>query len=168
MPEDPIATGDDADEAPVVHDDIVKRLRDYQRRLRGEGTSEAPLVEDDEMPARAATATATEDLVDLTEIEESEVEIVEPAVVEPSEPEPTDVVVLDAPAEAGPPEEVAAATAGDRDLRERLELIEGSLERIASMLAAVRQDFQNLSIRVDERIAEIEGALAAARGSGDG
>jgi hypothetical protein len=166
MPEDPIATGEDADEAPVVHDDIMKRLLDYQRRLR-DGSGSDGLVEQGEMQAaRTGTVTATEDLVDLTEIEEPEVEVVEPSVVEPSEPEPTDVVLLEGPVEAEPAEVVAAA--GDEDLRERLDRIAGSLARIASMLAAVRQDFQDLAVQADERIAEIEDALAAARRSGDG
>jgi hypothetical protein len=42
------------------------------------------------------------------------------------------------------------------------------VDKIATMLAAVRSDFQDLAIRADERIAEIEDALAAVRGSGPG
>jgi hypothetical protein len=62
-PRDDAETGGEAGRE-IVHDDIVKRLLDYQRQLR----------EVDEAPAAATTtitaqATATEEIVDLTDVE---------------------------------------------------------------------------------------------------
>jgi hypothetical protein len=161
MPDDVITPDDEQDElTPVVHDDIMKRLLAYQRLLREESAPETQagpsrtMVDYSAMEAQAATATATDEIVDLTEIEgsEADIEIVEVedlaeiATVEPSESE-------------------GSTSAAEGDFIERVEQLQASLDRIAGMLAAVRSDFQDLAIRADERIAEIEDILASARGS---
>jgi hypothetical protein len=216
MPDDVMTPGDDQEEAgPIVHDDIMKRLLDYQRQLREGPDAEGapPLVDHSRLEAQTATATA-EEIVDLTELEQAEpvtelvdirepepevVEITEPeaqvvditepqaGVVETAEPEAEvatiaasmdDVAaIVDAlPEEAPTSKEEAEPTpategagiappAGDQQLAERVERLEASFEKIATMLAAVRSDFQDLAIRADERIAQIEDALAEVRGS---
>jgi hypothetical protein len=164
MPDDVTTPDDEQDElTPVVHDDIMKRLLDYQRQLRKEGPPETPaepsrtMVDYSAMEAQAVTATATaaEEIVDLTEIEESEadIEIVEVADLPETDTKPE-------PSMAEP-----STSAAKSDLTERVEQLEASLDRIVGMLAAVRSDFQDLAIRADERIAEIEDALASVRGS---
>jgi len=202
MPDDVSPPDEDQDDlAPVAHDDIMKRLLDYQRRFREENPSEPshPLVDYSAMEAQAALATATEEIVDLTEIEESEDEIEESAaeievieVVEVVEVDEADVppeaaksaqaeamherdAEDTAPMSAETPASKAAEPvvtkaeesppAAEGNLAERVEQLEASLDEIAMMLAAVRSDFQDLAIRADERIAEIEDALASARGS---
>ena len=164
MPDDVITPDEEQDElTPVAHDDIMKRLLDYQRLLRQEGPPETQawpsrtMVDHSAMEAQAASATATaaDEIVDLTEVEESDadVEILEFA----------ELAEGDTTLEAAKDEEEPAAE--EADLTERVEQLEASLDRIAGMLAAVRSDLQDLAIRADERIAEIEDALASARGS---
>ena len=162
MPDDVITPDDEQDElTPVAHDDIMKRLLDYQRLLREESPPEThagpsrTMVDYSAMEAQALTATATaEEIVDLTEVEESEVDI-----------EIVEVADLPEIATVEPPQTELSTSTAEGDLTERVEQLEASLDRIARMLAAVRSDFQDLAIRADERIAEIEDALAAARGS---
>ena len=162
MPDDVITPDDEQDElTPVAHDDIMKRLLDYQRLLREESPPEThagpsrTMVDYSAMEAQALTATATaEEIVDLTEVEESEADI-----------EIVEVADLPEIATVEPPQTELSTSTGEGDLTERVEQLEASLDRIARMLAAVRSDFQDLAIRADERIAEIEDALAAARGS---
>ena len=192
MPDDVSPPDEEQDDlAPVAHDDIMKRLLDYQRRFREENPSEPshPLVDYSAMEAQAALATATEEIVDLTEIEESEAEIEVVEVVEVDEadvlPEAAKSAQAEAmherdaedtaPMSAETPASKAAEPvvtkaeesppAAEGNLAERVEQLEASLDEIAMMLAAVRSDFQDLAIRADERIAEIEDALASARGS---
>jgi hypothetical protein len=162
MPDDVITPDDEQDElTPVAHDDIMKRLLDYQRLLREESPPEThagpsrTMVDYSAMEAQALTATATaEEIVDLTEVEESEADI-----------EIVEVADLPEIATVEPPQTELSTSTAEGDLTERVEQLEASLDRIARMLAAVRSDFQDLAIRADERIAEIEDALAAARGS---
>ena len=192
MPDDVSPPDEDQDDlAPVAHDDIMKRLLDYQRRFREENPSEPshPLVDYSAMEAQAALATATEEIVDLTEIEESEAEIEVVEVVEVDEADVLPEAAKSAQAEAMHERDaedtapMSAETLASRaaepvvtkaeesppaaegNLAERVEQLEASLDEIAMMLAAVRSDFQDLAIRADERIAEIEDALASARGS---
>ena len=195
MPDDVSPPDEEQDDlAPVAHDDIMKRLLDYQRRFREENPSEPshPLVDYSAMEAQAALATATEEIVDLTEIEESEDEIEVIEVVEVVEVDEADVppeaaksaqaeamherdaedaatMSAETPASKAAEPVVTKAEesppAAEGNLAERVEQLEASLDEIAMMLAAVRSDFQDLAIRADERIAEIEDALASARGS---
>jgi len=186
MSDDTTMTDDESTAAPVVHDDIMKRLLDYQRSLREGAEAEPaepaetarPMVDYSAIEAQSEAATATEEILDLTEIEdaESEIEVIEMVDVEEElttseigkiaepepEPEPDEA---DAPEAA--PIEAEAAPAG-ADLADRVDELEASVDKIATMLGAVRSDFQDLAIRADERIAEIEDALAAVRGSGPG
>jgi len=185
MSDDTTMTDDESTAAPVVHDDIMKRLLDYQRSLReGAETEPAetarPMVDHSAIEAQAAAATATEEIVDLTEIEDaqSEIEVIEVVDVEEEITTPEIAKIAEAEAEAEPepepdeadapeaaPIEAEAAPAG-ADLADRVDELEASVDKIATMLAAVRSDFQDLAIRADERIAEIEDELAAVRGPG--
>jgi hypothetical protein len=180
-----------------VHDDIMKRLLDYQRQLR-EGESAGS----ERAPAAVATATVTEDVVDLTRVVEPEAVIELPDVVG-SQPAESSVEDETAQAEVRAGDEIARpgaitvageeaapqtdskaeleaedigeakveepaealAVSSDADLQARVEKLEASLETIGTMLAAVRSDFQDLAIRADERIAELEEVLASVRGS---
>ena len=192
MPDDVSTPDEEQDDlAPVAHDDIMKRLLDYQRRFREENPSEPshPLVDYSAMEAQAALATATEEIVDLTEIEESaaEIEVIEVVEVDEADVPPEaaksaqaeamherdaeDAATMSAETPASKAAEPVVTKAeesppaAEGNLAERVEQLEASLDEIAMMLAAVRSDFQDLAIRADERIAEIEDALASARGS---
>ena len=208
MPDDITTPDEEQDDlTPVVHDDIMKRLLDYQRQFR-EGSEPQEAAEDPramvdysamEAQAAIATATAADEVVDLTEIEEAETEIEVIEIEEVATPEAVQVAEAEAMrkrvaqeavqvAESPTAEEtelepeiskaeVAELTmaeptkvegstpAAEGGLAERVEQLEAALERIAMMLGAVRSDFQDLAIRADERISEIEDALAAVRGS---
>ena len=91
--------------------------------------------------AESPTAEETELEPEISKAEVAELTMAEPTKVEGSTP------------------------AAEGGLAERVEQLEAALERIAMMLGAVRSDFQDLAIRADERISEIEDALAAVRGS---
>src|SRR3990170_1452445 len=84
MPDDVITPDEEHDElTPVAHDDIMKRLLDYQRLLRQEGPPETQagpsrtMVDYSAMEAQAASATApaADEIVDLTEVEESDADV---------------------------------------------------------------------------------------------
>ncbi len=98
MPEDvndQVAETTEAEEPVLVHDDIVKRLLDYQRQLR-EGLEDTATA-----PSSVATQTVTDELVDLTggdTLEEDFVDLTE------------DVSGAPRPAEDRAIEDVAAAS----------------------------------------------------------
>jgi len=78
MSEDATGNEDDTTDAPVTHDDIMKRLLDYQRQLRegasthGSPESLQPTMDHAATEAKTATATVTEEVVDLTRVEDDE------------------------------------------------------------------------------------------------
>lgn len=173
MPDDVMTPDEDQDElTPVVHDDIMKRLLDYQRQLRERGEAHIPALETTSLAdlttveAQAATATATtDDVLDLTQVDEPQAEV---EIVELPEIEETKLEIVEEPGEDSIEEPVGEAetssSTADPDLAARVERLESSIERIGTMLASVRSDFQDLTIRADERIAEIEEVLAEALG----
>lgn len=137
MPED--ETGDQGfiEEMPSIeHDDIMKRLRAYQERLREDlaarepPAAPSPWSTPDEAPAGEdqPVATATEDLADVGSAETSA--------------------------------EQASVTASDP----RVADLEATLADIDTMLGDLRQRFQDMAIAADERLAAIQDAIAEARG----
>jgi hypothetical protein len=160
MPEDPTTRStDEPGSDEFAHDDIVKRLLDYQRQLR-EGKAEQATPPD---RGSVATATVPEQLVDLTA---SEIPDVAPAEVEevPAVEATGERVAEDTP--RGGEQPVPAEPAAGAEASGRLERLERSLAEIASMLSSLRKEFQDLAIAADERIARIEEAIARARGEG--
>jgi hypothetical protein len=146
----PVPEGDDA--AP--HDDIMKRLLDYQRSLRGGASPE----EAAEAAARAWIA------------EPAPEPYAEPAPEPYAEPAPERDELTDLVAGAGVPEVLAEGNATQeesdataQDLHVRLTALEARLDRLGPKVADLRQSFQDLAIAADERLASIENEIAEAR-----
>jgi hypothetical protein len=193
-------SGDEPEADPtssVPHDDIMKRLLDYQRSLReGASPEEAAEVITGRAEATPAeTVTATADLLDLEEpavaiapepeheqepepqpsAEVAQVELAgsepaEPSAAEPGPAEATLVTILEPSAgrEGAPPTAPSGAepprSASRVEVEARLAKLEGSLDRLGSKLAALRQSFQEMAVAADERLATLEDELAEARG----
>ncbi len=150
------AEGTEAD-PPLVHDDIMQRLMDYQRRLREGLTPEqaaksnGTVVEHaaPEPPAAIATRADTVEVVDL-------------AAVEDPVGEPIDVVavveVVHAAGESDPPSADLAA-----DLAARLARLEDTLSSVATSIGDLREQFQNMAITADERLGVIESLISSAK-----
>jgi hypothetical protein len=171
-------TEPEAESSSVVHDDIMKRLLDYQRHLR-EGTSPAAAAEaaTDERPmidyaaAEAiGTQTETETLVDITaaeaQIEADTAPIAETGFeTEISSLEAADAAVPeDAPSAAEQTwSETTPAAAGD--LAARVAELERTIARVATMIGELRGGFQDMAVASDERLVAIEDELAAIGGS---
>lgn len=170
-------TEPEAESPSVVHDDIMKRLLDYQRHLR-EGTSpavaaeaataERPLI--DYAAAEAVgTQTETVTVVDITAAE-AEIEA-DTAPIAETELE-TEISSLEA-AEAAEPEDAPsaaeqiwseAAPAAVGDLAARVTELERTLARVATMIGELRGSFQDMAVASDERLAAIEDELAGIGG----
>lgn len=181
-----------AEARPIAHDDIMRRLLEYQRQLReGVPPSEAAraVAESDPSALRAepsreaATATA-EPVVDLTRAEaelEAEATTIQREAPEPSASAGTVTPAAaeagtasatepssEAPPKAGPslgtePSSVRATPAPDPALLARVERLERTLEQVTTQVSDLRQRFQDLAIAADERLAELERTLARAR-----
>jgi hypothetical protein len=166
-------------QSEIVHDDIVKRLLEYQRQLR-EGMAADAAAETAEP---GTTKTDTELVVDLTEAEaavearetaeepiaeiaepEAELEIAEP---EAEAPEPTPEIgepTASEPTASAPEPEPAgepAEASPSADLEARVAELEASLGRVTQILGELRGSFQEMAIAADERLAELEALLAS-------
>jgi hypothetical protein len=166
------------------HDDIMKRLLDYQRRQQGGATKEEAASSVWAVPASApAPAEAAPAPVDVqqappdiqqappdiqrapTDIEQAPPDIQQappevqpaPSKIEPvwSEPHP-------APSEV-PPAESHPTT----DVDARIERLQGALDRLGSQIGEMRQAFQDMAIAADERLTEIESEIARVRAETD-
>jgi len=168
-------TEPEAESSSVVHDDIMKRLLDYQRHLR-EGTSPAAAAEaaTDEGPMidhAAAEAIGTQtDTVTLVDITAAEAEIeADAAPVAETELE-TEISSLEAAEAAVPAPSAAdqtwseATPAAVGDLAARVTELERTLSRVATMISELRGSFQDMAVASDERLAAIEDELAAIGG----
>jgi hypothetical protein len=153
-------TAEDSESAApeVAHDDIMKRLLDYQRSLReGASPTEAaeaawqPSAPPDEVSAQVEPSPEPEPE------RRAELEVEAPAPREPEPPAaaPGLVTIL----EPLPP--VSDVTRAD--LEERLASVEERLSRLRSRLAELRQSFQDMAIDADERLAQIEEELGHVR-----
>jgi hypothetical protein len=163
MMSDEMGTGEDAEgtEAtpPLVHDDIMQRLMDYQRRLREGLTPEQAaksngtpiLVNHPASHSPAATATRAETI-----------EVVDLAAVEGPVEEPIEVIegvdVVHATDGSEPPSADPAA-----DLAARLARLEATLSSVAKSIGDLREQFQNMAIAADERLGVIESMISSAK-----
>jgi hypothetical protein len=147
---------------PLVHDDIMHRLLDYQRQLR-EGQT----------PEQAAEHAASPVLVDYSVLEAppvleqaETVEVIDLAAVEePAEEqaeEPFDAVPEVWSVSSITPEPTPDAAVASGDLALRLAKLEDALANIATSIGDLREQFQNMAIAADERLAAIESMLADA------
>jgi hypothetical protein len=142
---------------PLVHDDIMQRLMDYQRRLREGLTPEqaaksnGTLVDHaaPEPPAGMATRATSVEVVDLAAVEDPVEEPIE--VIE-------GVEVVHAADESDPPSTDLAA-----DLAARLARLEDMLSSVATSIGELREQFQNMAIAADERLGVIESMISSAK-----
>jgi hypothetical protein len=110
MPEDvndQVAETAEAEEPELVHDDIVKRLLDYQRQLR-EGLQDTEMA-----PSSVATQTATDELVDLTGGDTLEEDFVDLTEDVSGAPRPAGDMAIDDGAVASPPPPPVGDAAAD-------------------------------------------------------
>jgi hypothetical protein len=147
------------DPAEGDHDDIMKRLLDYQRHLRGGAEpKEAAATAWPSVPGdtgdQTQAPTATSDLVDLSGAE-PEIEPIEdlPAEAEVGPPQPIE----------GPGTDAQPATRTGSDAAARIAELEGTLDRLGGLLGGLRQSFQDLAVAADARLAAIEDEIAGAR-----
>lgn len=146
-------------EGSIHHDDIVRRLLEYQRWLR-EGASpheaaeraapdpEPPLIDYPALERESAIATHVDEVVDLSAAEvEAPAPWSEPAVVEIPEAEPA----LETPAPSG-------------DLEGRVDALEQTLRALAMELHDLRSRSQDYALLVDDRLAAIQDMVARAVG----
>ncbi len=191
---DEVSMSEDAEETeaipPIVHDDIMQRLLDYQRQLREGLTPEeaaesvsAPVLVDraaPAWPALTATPTETAEVVDLAAVEEP-VEIIEVvAIVETTDAEPseTGAEMEPAPADAVPqiwaassitseptmmPARSSSPTDRWGDLAARLAELDDTLTSVARSIGDLRAQLQNMAIAADDRLSAIESALSGAQ-----
>jgi uncharacterized small protein (DUF1192 family) len=148
----------------VAHDDIVRRVLEYQRRLRagepatlsgrddgpgiGPALAEAVPTSPVATEGPATSGFATEEILAVTIAEEdAQVEVERGAEVD------TDLRPEMAPGVVDP-------------LAERVAELEATFDRLGAMLDAIRQDFQDLVVEVDERIGAVQREIGRARHQG--
>lgn len=168
--------------AEASHDDIMKRLLDYQRRQEGGATKEEAASSVWAVPASArapAAAPATAEAVPApveaapapvdvqpapSDIQQAPPEVQPPPEVQlaQSEVEPAWSEVRPAPAEVPPPESHPTT-----DVDARIERLHGALDRLGSQIGEMRQAFQDMAIAADERLNEIESEIARVRAETD-
>jgi hypothetical protein len=173
------------EEVVLVHDDIVKRLLDYQRQLREADESTGP--EQEASVTAVGTVVELEEIVDLTVVE-TELEATEDGAGD-RDAEVIDIwsdrsdgadaaaaelaVVPDEPAletfgatsasEPTPEMSGVEASVTPAEVEARIERIEASLERLSDRFAELRSSFQDMAIAADERLAEIDQLIADIR-----
>jgi hypothetical protein len=150
--------GEDPEQTPQsAHDDIVKRLLDYQRHLRDETTevAESEPSSGKEEAAREATAAPTS------------------VAVETPVPTVTEVVI---PESEGPMEttgsiqtETQVNTDGpsSEPAEARSELPTATAAAALELLAELRTRFQDLAIEADERLSTLEAFLKDSAGQAE-
>lgn len=169
--------GQEAEESSTMHhDDIVKRLLEYQRQLREGATSseaalqagvEAPLIDYSALEVQQAVATETGEIVDLTAAEADVEAEPESEVTLPMWPGNRLIEIPEAEGTAPPPvqEAVETPTAGG-DLADRITALERILKDLVEDLHGLRTKSQDYALVVDDRLAAIQAKLAeATRGS---
>jgi hypothetical protein len=153
--QDPGARGADESERPpaIAHEDIVKRLLDYQRHLRDETTgvaaSDRPSAREDAAadPAAAPTRVA--------------VEMPMPTIAEVVIPESEAPMETSAPTETDPTDDRAQ---GEERGRARSDLPTATAAAALELVAELRRRFQDLAIEADERLSTLEAFLKDSAG----
>jgi hypothetical protein len=170
--------GEQEDPSTIHHDDIVKRLLEYQRRLR-EGASpaeaarlaapEPPLI--DYAALDEQQAVATEEVVDLRAAEAeatAEAEAGAEIAVGTGPVAADGVVTIPEARETGQPDLLQApeaeAPAVEGDLAERIIALERTLSDLAKDLRELRTQSQDYALVVDDRLAAIQAKLDEATG----
>ena len=154
MPDDPTTDEAEVDETvAVVHDDIVKRLLDYQRQLR-----EGALVEGDAsiVTTIPEAVSVDDDVIDLRDEGSSDdgpATIVDMASVR------SEIAATDVESVVIATDEASAVT----DLEARIAGMDRSLEQLAAKFADLRSSFQDMAIAADERLADIEELISSMR-----
>jgi hypothetical protein len=158
----------DPDDPSVAHDDIMKRLLDYQRSLRGdEELAEFPEVGGTSEVAsepEVAPPTHEEPVVPVVDLSATDSETVAPTEAEwesapRAEPEPSlDLPSVSEPTVATEPAPMALdPLAGSRaDLEARVQRLEERLARLGAKVVALRTSFQDMAIAADERLAAMK------------
>ena len=181
VPEDPDAG----------HDDIMKRLVDYQKQLReGVEPTEAAAVAWHREPRGSAQTEPPEQpaqLEDPAPAEEPSTSWREPDFVDVSSPEPEVQAEAEVPserpeesfdqpsserveiltsdeAEATPARPWEHPPASDPEtsktgVTDRLAQLEGTLDRLSTLLGDLRENFQGMAVTADERLAAIEAEI---------
>jgi hypothetical protein len=167
----------DAEEGSTIrHDDIVKRLLEYQRQLR-EGatpteaaqraTSGPPLIDYSALEEQQAVATETVEVMDLAAAEaEAEARAEAEREATPHAwAEDRLIEIPEAEETAGPAvqETIETPTAGG-DLAERVTALEKILKDLAKDLHDLRSQSQDYALVVDDRLAVIQAKVAEATG----
>lgn len=154
------------EEPTAAHDDIMKRLLDYQRSLReGASPEEAAEAIRGGMAERrepGETTVATEELVELGTTE-PEVQLEPESELEAPSSEPEAAVELGPEPMEPQPEPPPPTAAPESELQARLSALEGKLDLIGSKIVEVRRSFQDLAIAADERLAALEDELDRVR-----
>jgi fused signal recognition particle receptor len=174
-----------AEPAEGGHDDIMKRLLEYQRSLRGgaspeeaaeamtRGVGDPALLEASEAAASLADLLSTEvvpgeegvlEAEPATEPEVAESEVAEPELEAIEEPG-ADMEAAEEPVvEASEVAEALEALGESRsELEGRVGALEGKLEGLAAKIAELRRSFQDMAIAADERLASIADEVEQAR-----
>jgi hypothetical protein len=148
--------------AEASHDDIMKRLIDYQRRQQGGATKEEAASSVWAVPASAPqTAEAAPTPPAPVEVQPAPSEVqLAPAEVHVVPPEVDQITaeVHPAPSEVPPPESHPAT-----DADARIERLQSAFDRLGSQIGEMRQAFQDMAIAADERLTEIESEIARVR-----
>jgi hypothetical protein len=176
----------------VPHDDIMKRLLDYQRTLR-EGASPEEAAET--VRSAVIAEPAVEPSIEPAEAEPEPIDEEEAGEQDaPGEPEPeepsvgaqveapeaaavagvlaaTEPVESDTPVDEELPAETqrptTAAPGVGSGLESRVATLEGKLEDLGTRLAELRQSFQDMAIAADERLAAMEAEIDEVQGDLD-
>jgi hypothetical protein len=170
---------EEQDEQPsIVHDNIVKRLLDYQRQLREGATpveaaeqaqGDRPMIDYQAAETPVATQTDTIEVVDVAaaeaeseaELEETAPEALEGELEAPADEAAADVIhIPEAESEPAAP----APSASTDDPSARVAALETEMARLGEMVSALRDTFQDMAITADERLAAIEEAIATSTG----
>jgi hypothetical protein len=166
-------------EAPDAgHDDIMKRLVDYQRQLRqGVEPTEAAAVawhreqRDPVQPEPPGRPPEEPDFVDVSSPEpgveaeaEPEVRAGGPEEIETAQPPDRVEILTQAEAEASPARPWQSPPAPGRettrtDVSARIAQLEGTLDRLSKLLGDLRENFQGMAVTADERLAAIEAEI---------
>jgi len=177
------------------HDDIMKRLVDYQRQLReGVEPTEAAAVawhrepRDPGPTEQSGQSEQSEQSEQLPQPEEPSTSWREPDFVDVSTREPEIQAEAEVPSEERgeggsfdrPPDRVEILTseeaeasparpwerppapgpeASRTDVSDRIAQLEGTLDRLSTLLGDLRENFQGMAVTADERLAAIEAEI---------